>query len=89
MSTNTEEKIRLMERTPYVSTIGSLICGMLSTRSDICNMVEVMACFQSNLSPKYWKAVKHIMKYLKAIKNFVFCFDVGDLDIVRYTDSDF
>ena len=61
-----------MKLVPYAFVVGSLLYAMLCTRLDICFKVGMVSRYQSNLGPKHWTAVKHILKYLRRTKDYVF-----------------
>ena len=60
-----------MQLVPYAFVEGSLMYAMLCTRLDICFEVGVVSRYQSNLGLKHWTAVKHILKYLRRMKDYV------------------
>ena len=64
-----EEKT--MRQVPYASTVGSLMYAMLCTRLDICYLVGIVSRYQSNPGPKHWEAVKHILKYLRRMRDYM------------------
>ncbi|KAH9780110.1 hypothetical protein KPL71_007953 [Citrus sinensis] len=88
-SPKTSEEIEKMRQAPYAEAVGSLMYAMLCTRPDICFAVRMVSRYQSNPGPKHWSAVKHIMKYLKRIKNYMLVYSGDELIPVGYTDSDF
>ena len=51
-----------MRRVPYASAVGSLMYVMLYTRPDIYYVVRIVSRYQSNLGPKHWKVVNHILR---------------------------
>ncbi|XP_033513531.1 secreted RxLR effector protein 161-like [Nicotiana tomentosiformis] len=63
--------------------------AMLCTRPDICFDVGMISIFQSNPEREYWIVVKHIIKYLKRIRDYMLVYHSGDLAPIGYTDSDF
>ena len=63
--------------------------AMLCTRLDIYSTVRVVSRFQSNLSPKHWIAVKHVLKYLRRTRDYILVYLSGDLNLLGYTDFDF
>ena len=63
--------------------------AMLCTRSDICYSVGMVNRYQSNLGPKHWQAVKHILKYLWRTRDYMFVYQSEDLIPIGYTDSNF
>ncbi|XP_052193821.1 secreted RxLR effector protein 161-like [Diospyros lotus] len=85
----TEEEKARMSRIPYASAVGSLMYAMLCTWPDICFAVGMISRFQSNPGEAQWQAVKHILKYLKATKDYMLVYRADDLVPVGYTDSDF
>ena len=78
-----------MRRIPYASTIGSLIYAMLCMRSDICYAVRIVSHYQPNPGMGHWITVKHILKYLRRTRDYMLVYSGGDLNLIRYTDSDF
>ena len=60
-----------MQSVPYASTVGSLMYAMLCARPDICFEVGMVSRYQSNLGLEHWTVVKHILKYLRRIKDYV------------------
>ena len=86
-STTQEEED--MRHVPYASAVGSLMYAMLYTRPDICYAVGVVSRFQSNLGPDHLITVKHILKYLRRTRDYMFVYSGDDLKIHGYTNSDF
>ena len=61
----------MMRQIPYASIVGSLIYAMLCTRPDICYSVGMVSRYQSNPGPKHWQVVKHILKYLRRMRDYM------------------
>ena len=78
-----------MKRILYASAIGSLMYAMLCTRPDICYVVGIVSCYQSNPRMGRWIEVKHILKYLRKTRDYMLVYLGGDLNAIGYTDSDF
>ena len=78
-----------MRRFLYILAAESLMYVMLCTRSDIYYAVEVVSRYQSNLDPTHWIVVKHILMYLRRIKDYMLVYSGSDLNLLGYTDSDF
>jgi len=76
-----------MRNVPYASAVGSLMYAMLCTRLDICFAVGLVSCYQSNLGPTHWQAVKRIMHYV-CCTDLVLCYQGGDLKLRGYSDAD-
>ena len=74
---------------PYASVVRSLMYVILCTRLDICYAVGVVTRFQLNSGLDHWIAVKHILKYLRRIRDYMLVHSGDDLKIHGYTDSDF
>ena len=73
----------------YALTVGSLIYVMLCTRPYICYSIGIVSKYQSNSSREHWTIVKHILKYLRRIRDYMLVYHVDELAIMRYIDSDF
>lgn len=69
LCSKTDAEIDVMTRIPYASAIGSIMYGMLCTRSDVAHALSVTSIYQSNPGQSYWKAVKDIIKYLRRTKD--------------------
>ena len=62
---------------------------MLFTRFDICYDVGIISTFQSNPKLTHWIAIKHILKFLRRINDYILVYPSANLMLVCYTDSDF
>ena len=78
-----------MRRVPYASAVGSLMYAMLCTRPDICYAVGIVSRYKSNPGLDHWIAVKHILKYLRRMRDHMLVYSGGDLNCNGYTESDF
>ena len=65
MSPCTEEERKLMSEIPYLSAVGSLQYLATMTRPDIAHAVAYLARFNANPGLDHWKALKHLLRYLK------------------------
>ena len=54
-----------MAKVPYLSAVGALTYLATCTRPDIAHAVGVLARFNSDPGEAHWKAVKHLVRYLK------------------------
>ena len=63
--------------------------GMLCTRPDICYSVGIVSRYRSNPGREHWTAVKHILKYLRRMRDYMLVYHGDDLAPIGYTDSDF
>ena len=89
MCPSTSEEIECMSKIPYALAIGSLMYAMLYTGPDIAHAVSVTSRYQSNPGEEHWTSVKCILKYLRRTKDMFLVFGNGELQIQRFTDSDF
>ena len=78
-----------MRQVPYASAVESLMYAMLCTRPDICYSVGIVSQYQSNPGPMHWEVVKHILKYLRRMRDYMLVYWCEDLILIGYMDSDF
>ena len=78
-----------MRQILYASAVGSLMYVTLCTRLDICYLVGMVNWYQSNPGPKHWEDIKHILKYLKRMGDYMLFYHCEDLISIGYTNSDF
>jgi transposase InsO family protein len=79
-----------MHNVPYLSAVGSLMYLAVTTRPDISYSVGVLARFNSNPGPLHWKAVKHLLRYLKGTidHKIVYAPTSTDEAFITYSDAD-
>jgi hypothetical protein len=70
MSPKTNLEKKEMDDKPYRAILGSLMWGQLATRPDLSFSVSLLARFQANPGIKHWKALLHIMGYVKNTINY-------------------
>ena len=63
--------------------------AMVCTRPDIRYVVGIVSRYQSNPGMGHWIAVKHILKYLRRMRDYMLVYSGADLNSIRYTDFDF
>ena len=78
-----------MQEMPYISAVSSLMYTMLYTKLNIFFAIGMMRKYQSNPSPKHWTTIKHILKYLRRMRDYMFLFESDELVPRGYTDLDF
>ena len=78
-----------MRQVPYASVVGSLMYAMLCTRLDIYYLVGIVSRYKSNPGPKHWEAIKHILKYLRRMRDYMLVYRCEDLIPIGYIDFDF
>lgn len=90
MGASSPEDIAFMHTVPYLNAVGALLYLSLTTRPDIAHAASVLARFSSNPGPIHWKAVKHLMRYVKGTKNLKLVYrpdESGQL-FTSYADAD-
>ena len=48
-----------------------------------------MSRYQSNLGREHWTVVKHILKYLRRMRDYMLVYHGDELAPIGYTDSNF
>lgn len=59
----------VVEATIYRQIMGSLMC-LVNTRLDICFAVNQLSEEMVKTTKLYWKAVKHVLRYLRGTTQF-------------------
>ncbi len=79
-----------MERLPYRRLLGHVMWGQLTTHPDLCFPVSLLACFRSNPGLAHWKALLHVLGYMKGTMDYgiVFSHDQALTPIV-FVDADY
>ena len=68
-----------MQSVPYASVVGSLMYAILCTRLNICFKVGKVSRYQFNLGPEHWTTVKHILKYLRRMRDYVLLLQIIEI----------
>ena len=63
--------------------------AMLCTRLYIYFDVGMVSKYQSEPGKEYWIVVKHILKYLNRMRDYMLVYQDESLEPIGYTDSDF
>nr|GFB78861.1 hypothetical protein [Tanacetum cinerariifolium] len=58
-----------MKKVPYASAVGSIMYAVRYTRPDVVFAQNLVSQYQQNPGKLYWVAVKHILKYLRNIRD--------------------
>jgi hypothetical protein len=91
MGASSSDDIAFMRKVPYLSAVGALMYLAITTRPDIANAVGILARFNSNPGPFHWKAVKHVLRYLKGSMDLKLIYkpnDSSDELFTSYSDAD-
>ena len=78
-----------MKSVPYASIVGSLMYMVLCTIPDIYYSVGIMSRYQSNPSREHWTAVKHILKYLRKMRDYILVYHGDELGPYRICGTPF
>ncbi|XP_052481206.1 secreted RxLR effector protein 161-like [Gossypium raimondii] len=79
-----------MQKIPYASSVGSLMCAQVFKRPDIAYIVGMLDRYLSNPGIDHWIAAKRVMRYLQITKDYMLTYKRSDLlEVVGYSDSDF
>ena len=62
---------------------------ILCTRPDIYFVVGMVSIYQSDPGEEHWLTVKHILKYLRRMRDYMLVHQNKIMEPVGYTNSDF
>jgi hypothetical protein len=97
VSTPMEQNLKLTSKygnefedaTKYRQLVGSLIY-LTTTRPGISFVVGILSRLMQNPCEGHWSATKRVLKYFKGTQDFGLKYNkVYDLNLIRYSDSDF
>jgi hypothetical protein len=75
---------------PYVEALGSLLYCCVATRPDISYTMSVLCKYQKEPREAHWTALKRVLRYLSATRDFGLLFARRDNPKVEcYTDADY
>ena len=86
----TPQDIEYMRTVPYINAVGALMYLAIATRPDIAYSVNVLCRFSSNPGVDHWKAVKHLLRYLKGTVDLKLTYSPTPSQelFTAYTDAD-
>jgi hypothetical protein len=61
----TDEDHHYMNDKPYQEALGPCMWAQVTTRPDITYTLSILTCFQANPGPAHWRAMLHLLAYLK------------------------
>jgi hypothetical protein len=89
VSIDMDDSSELATNVPYREAIGCLMYLMVGMRPDIAFAVSRMAQYVESPTGLQWKAVKHIMRYIKHTSDYGLEFGrSGNFDFMCFCDSD-
>ena len=77
---------------PYREVLGSLMWAQVATCLDLSFAVGVLACFQINPGPLHWKALLHVLGYVKGTVDYKLTYSKqlnNNIKPSGYVDADF
>jgi hypothetical protein len=89
-SPKTDDDRHYMKDKPYREALGSCMWAQVATRPDITYALSVLARFQANPGPAHWKAMLHLLAYLKGTLDYRITYHRGgSIDPIGYVDADY
>lgn len=90
MSPKTDSEKKEMNDKPYRSILGSVMWGQLATRPDLSFSVSLLARFQANPGIEHWRALMHVMGYIKNTIDYGLTYSRDfDLSPTAFVDADY
>jgi hypothetical protein len=85
----TKQEEKQMEDIPYTCVIGSVMCAMVCSRTDITQAVCMVNRYMSNPGKGHCEALKWLLRYLKGTSNVCLKFGRNKSGLIGYCDSDY
>ena len=90
MCPQTDSEKREMHDKPYRPILGSIMWGQLATRPDLSFAVSLLSRFQGNPGIEHWKALMHVVGYVKNTLDFGLTYSRdADLFPHAFVDADY
>lgn len=85
-----DEDCRYMVDKPFCTALGKMNWGAGGTRPDIAYATGVLSHYQSNPGPAHWKAMVHLMAYIKGTLDFSLTYHCSiPISPVTYVDTSY
>lgn len=79
-----------MKDKPYCEALGTCMWVQVATCPNITYALSVLACFQSDPGPVHWKAMLHLLTYLKGTLTYKITYQCGgNIDLISFIDTDY
>lgn len=89
-SPKTDEDRHYMNNKPYQEALGSCMWAQVATCPNIVYALSILTCFQANPGPVHWKAMLHLLAYLKGMLNYKITYHCGgSLNSIGFVDADY
>jgi hypothetical protein len=91
MSPQSDADVEYMKDKQYQRAVGKLNYLALTTRPDISFTVSRLARYSANPGPEHWKAVKHVLRYIKGTLDYKLTYgpSAHPVDFKTFSDADF
>ena len=90
MSPKTKSEKKEMSDKPYRPILGSVMWGQLTTHLDLSFSVSLLAIFQANPGIEHWKALMHVVGYIKNTLDYRLTYSHDfDLTPSAFVDADY
>lgn len=84
-----DEERATMTRLPNAQTVRCLVYGMVYTRPNISQAVNVVSKYIYNPSKEHWNEVKWVLRYLKGAIRYEILYFYNNYNVVSFVDSDY
>jgi len=89
-SPKTDNNHRYMKDKPYCEALSSCMWAQGATHPNIAYALSILTRFQENPGPAHWKAMLHLLAYLKGTLSYKITYHHGgNLDPISYIDADY
>lgn len=81
-----------MKDKPYQEVLGSIMYAQMGTQPDLSHAIASLSRFSTDPGVEHWKALTHVLRYLKATSHFRLRYGGAGVDSftpVIYVDSEF
>ena len=79
-----------MKDKPYRKALDSCMWAQVATCPDIAYALNILVCFQTNPGPAHWKAILHLLAYLKGTLHYKITYQQGgSLNPIGFVDADY
>ena len=92
MAPKSDAERLFMRDKPYRQLLGALMWAQAATRPDLSFAITLLAHFQSNPGPAHWKALLHVLAYIKGTLNHKILYSKelgGSTKPLGYVDADY
>lgn len=89
-SPKTDEDHHYMKDKPYCEALSSCMWAQVATHPNIAYALSILMRFQANPGPAHWKAMLHLLAYLKGTLGYKITYNRGgNIDPTGFVDADY